>query len=123
MTPRILIVDDERQNRQLLEIMLTPEFTTASAVNGEEALAIVAREPPDLVVCDVMMPGLDGYQVSAAIKCAAATRHIPIVLVTGLDDHRAEARARAAGADEFLSRPLDRAVLCERIRTLLRTVH
>jgi CheY-like chemotaxis protein len=119
MRPRALIVDDERQNRELLEIMLASEFTTATAVNGEQALAIVARDRPDIILVDVMMPGLDGYEVTAAIKAATATRHIPIILLTGLDDHHAESLGRAAGADDFLSRPIDRAVLCERMRALL----
>jgi CheY-like chemotaxis protein len=119
MTPRVLIVDDERPNRELLQIMLGPGLTVATAATGEEALAIAAREPPDLILLDVMMPGLDGYQVTAALKGAAATRHIPIILLTGLDDRRAEARGRAAGADEFLIRPVDRADLCARVKALL----
>jgi CheY-like chemotaxis protein len=118
---RVLIVDDERQNRDLLEIMLALEgFELATAARGEEALRLVARQPPDLILMDVMMPGLDGYEVTAAIKRDAVTRHIPVILITGRDDHESRARGLAAGADEFLSRPLDRAELNERMRTLLR---
>ncbi len=116
---RVLIVDDERQNRELLGIMLAPEgFAVLTAANGMDALALVAREPPDIVLLDVMMPGLDGYQVVAALKGAAATRHIPVILLTGLDDHQARTLGRTAGADDFLSRPVDRDELCARVRTL-----
>jgi DNA-binding response OmpR family regulator len=116
---RVLIVDDERQNRELLGIMLAPEgFAVQTAANGTDALALVAREPPDVVLLDVMMPGLDGYQVAAALKGDAATRHIPVILLSGLDDYQARTLASSAGADDFLSRPLDRDELCARLRAL-----
>ena len=117
---RVLIVDDERQNRQLLEIMLEPEgFIVLTATGGSEALALVAREPPDVILLDVMMPGMDGYQVLAALNGAAATRNIPVILLTGLDDHQARTLGRNAGADEFITRPVDRAELCTRLRMLV----
>ena len=95
---RVLIVDDERQNRELLGIMLAPEgFAVLTAASGTDALALVAREPPDIVLLDVMMPGLDGYQVAAALKGDAATRHIPVILLTGLDDHQARTLGSSAG--------------------------
>jgi DNA-binding response OmpR family regulator len=116
----VLIVDDERQNRQLLEIMLEPEgFVVLTAASGADALALVAREPPDVILLDVMMPGLDGYQVAAALKGAAATSNIPVILITGLDDHQARTLGRNVGADDFLSRPVDRAELCTRLRVLV----
>jgi diguanylate cyclase len=119
-SPRVLIVDDERQNRQLLEIMLEPEgFVVLTATGGAEALTLIARQPPDVILLDVMMPGMDGYQVAAALKGVAATRNIPVILLTGLDDHQARTLGRNAGADDFLSRPLDRAELCTRLRTLV----
>ena len=122
---RVLIVDDERQNRDLLEIMLTLEgFELSTAASGEEALRAMARHPADLILLDVMMPGMNGYEVAAAIKGDPATRHLPIILITGRDDHESRTRGLTAGADEFLSRPIDRAELCERIKTLLlRAVH
>jgi CheY-like chemotaxis protein len=121
MMPRVLIVDDDRQNRELLTIMLGPQFLAMTAASGEAAIAAVAQQPPDIILLDVMLPGLDGYQVTAAIKGAAATRHIPIILLTGLDDHQAEALGRSAGADDFLSRPVDRVDLCDRMKKLLST--
>jgi CheY-like chemotaxis protein len=80
---RILIVDDERHNRQLLEVMLKPEgFYLLTAASGEEALAMVAMQPPDLILLDIMMPGMDGYQVAAMIKGNPATKNIPVIMVT-----------------------------------------
>jgi two-component system, sensor histidine kinase and response regulator len=118
---RILIVDDERHNRQLLEAMLTPEgFHLLSAATGEEALAMVAQHPPDLILLDVMMPGLDGYQVAARIKGDPATKNVPIIMVTALDDRDARMLGLNAGAEDFLSKPVHRAELCARVRNLVR---
>jgi len=118
---RILIVDDERHNRQLLELMLQPEgFALSTAASGEEALKIVATDPPDLIILDVMMPGMNGYEVAAKIKAGQATRNIPVIMVTALDDREARMRGLGAGAEDFLSRPVDRAEVCVRVRNLLR---
>jgi len=74
---RILIVDDEHHNRDLLEAMLRPEgFVLTSAASGEEAMALVAQHPPDLILLDIMMPGMDGYEVTSRIKGALATKNI-----------------------------------------------
>lgn len=118
---RILIVDDDRRNRQVLEVMLTPEgFLLQTAASGEEALAIVAQQPPDLILLDIMMPGMDGYQVAAKIKGSLATKNIPIIMVTALDDRNAKMLGLSAGAEDFLTKPMDRAELCVRVRNLLR---
>jgi PAS domain S-box-containing protein len=99
---RILIVDDERQNRDVLEIMLAPEgFVLLSAASGEEALDILARQPPDLILLDIMMPGMDGYQVVSAIKDNPATKHIPVIMVTAMDDRHARILGLRAGAEDF----------------------
>jgi DNA-binding response OmpR family regulator len=120
-SPRILIVDDERSNRQLLEVMLATEgFVLLTAARGEEALAMVALQPPDLILLDVMMPGMDGYQVTARIKSNPATEHIPVIMVTAMDDRRAMMLGLSAGAVDVLTRPLDRAELCTRVKNLLR---
>jgi two-component system, cell cycle sensor histidine kinase and response regulator CckA len=119
--PRILIVDDERHNQQLLEVMLAPEgFLLLTAGSGEEALGIVAHHPPDLILLDIMMPGMDGYQVAARIKGNLATKNIPVIMVTALEDHDARMLGLSAGAEDFLSKPVDRAELCVRVRNLLR---
>jgi two-component system, sensor histidine kinase and response regulator len=118
---RILIVDDERHNRQMLEVMLSPEgFVLASAASGEEALAMVAQQPPDLILLDVMMPGMDGYQVAGRIKGDTATRNIPIIMITAQDDRNVRMLGLGAGAEDFLTTPVDRAELCLRVRNLLR---
>ena len=118
---RILIVDDERYNRQLLEVMLAPEgFHLLTAASGEEALAMVAQQPPDLILLDIMMPGMDGYQVAAKIKGDRATKNIPVIMVTALDDRSARMLGLSAGAEDFLSKPVDRGELCVRVRNLLR---
>jgi signal transduction histidine kinase len=119
--PRILIVDDESRNRQLLEVMLAPEgFLLSSAASGEEALAIVAQQPPDLVLLDVMMPDMNGYQVAAMIKSNPASTNIPVIMITALDDREAKMLGLSAGAEDFLTKPVERAELCVRVRNLLR---
>lgn len=118
---RILVVDDERHNRDLLEVMLKPEgYTLMSAGTGAEALAMVAHEPPDLILLDVMMPDMDGYQVVAQLKANTATNSIPVIMITALDDRGARMLALGAGAEDFLTKPVDRAELTVRVRNLLR---
>ena len=119
--PRVLIVDDERRNRDLMEVMLSAEgYSLLTATNGEEALAAVANEGADLVLLDVMMPGMDGYQVAAGIKANPATAHVPIIMLTALDDRNSRMHGLSAGAEEFLTKPVNRAELCLRVRNLLR---
>jgi PAS domain S-box-containing protein len=118
---RILIVDDERLSRQVLQVMLSAEgYVVLTAANGEEALAGVADQPPDLILLDVTMPTMDGYQVTAQIKRSSATKNIPIILLTALDDHDSRMLGLNAGAEDFLTKPVDRAELCVRVRNLLR---
>ena len=117
----VLIVDDERHNRDLLEVMLKPEgFRLLNAASGEEALTIVAQQPPDLILLDVMMPGMDGFEVASKIKGDPATTSIPVVMLTALDDRNARMLGLSAGADDFLTKPIDRAELSVRVRNLLR---
>jgi PAS domain S-box-containing protein len=118
---RILIVDDERNNQQLLEVILAAEgFLLEIAASGEQALAMVAKQAPDLILLDVMMPGMDGYQVVARVKGDPATKNIPIIIVTAMGDRTARMRGLSAGAEDFLTKPVDRAELCMRVRNLLR---
>jgi diguanylate cyclase (GGDEF)-like protein/PAS domain S-box-containing protein len=117
----ILIVDDERLNRRLLQVLLRHEgYVTRSAASGKEALASIADDPPDLILLDVMMPGLDGRQVARAVKADPATSKIPIIIVTAQTDREARLAALDAGAEDFLSKPVDRAELWLRVRNLLR---
>ena len=117
---RVLIVDDERHNRELLEVMLAPEgFHLLTAASGAEALAMVAQQPPDLILLDIMMPGMDGYEVAGKIKENLATKNILIIMVTALDDRKARMLGLSAGAEDLLTKPVDRAELYDRVRTLL----
>ncbi len=118
---QILIVDDEIQNRRLLELLLGNDgYQTRSAANGEDALASVAAAAPDLILLDIMMPEMDGYQVASILKASAATANIPIIMVTALIDASARLAGLNAGVEEFLTKPVDRAELSIRVRNLLR---
>ncbi len=117
----ILIVDDEPKNRSLLEVLLKPEgYLTVTANSGEEALAMVAEKPPDLILLDVMMPGMDGYEVAGKLKANPATRNLPIIMLSALDDRSSKLAGLNAGAEDFLTKPIDRAELWVRVRNLLR---
>ena len=118
---RLLVVDDERDNREVLEIVLGCEgFVILTAGSGAEALASVAEQPPDLILLDIMMPGMDGYQVAAKIKGNPATKSIPILMVTALNGPAVRTRALSAGAEDLLTKPFEAAELCKRVRNLLR---
>jgi putative two-component system response regulator len=117
----LLLVDDKPQNILLLEALLQPEgYLTRSARNGDEALASVAEQAPDLILLDVMMPGLTGYQVAATLKANPDTANIPIIMLTAQCDRGARLAGLNAGAEEFLTKPFDRAELWVRVRNLLR---
>lgn len=118
---RILIVDDEPDSRALLEIILVRvEYVVETAVDGEDALAAVVLRPPDLILLDVMLPGMTGYEVATHLKADVATQAIPILMLSGLNDRAASTSALNAGADGFLSKPIDRLDLCLRVKQLLR---
>ncbi len=122
---RVLIVDDERQNRQLLEVMLAPEgYELFTAENGADALAIVEQERPHVVLLDVMMPGMDGYQVASRIRDVTGDRRTVIIMLTALDDPSSRAHGLGAGADDFVTKPVDLPDLRARLRRLLQeTAH
>lgn len=106
---RILIADDEPRNRKLMETLLRAAgFEVCSADSGRGALDAVAATPPDLILLDLMMPGMDGFEVLRRLKADAATRDIPIVMVTALDDDASRARLKAAGISQVIDKPIDR---------------
>jgi putative two-component system response regulator len=118
---RILVVDDSPQNRLLLDRLLTGQnYAVHTAADGTSALACVAKEPPDIILLDVQMPGLDGFEVCRRIKADPATRLTPVVLITGLSDRRSRIEGIEAGADDFVHKPFDLEELKARIRSLLR---
>jgi diguanylate cyclase (GGDEF)-like protein/PAS domain S-box-containing protein len=117
----ILIVDDEPRNRKLLEAMLRREgYETTAAANGEEALAAIVQRAPDLILLDIKLPGIDGYQVARALKGDPATSNIPIIMVTVLVDRDARMAAFNAGVEELVTKPIDPSELTLRVRNLLR---
>ena len=121
MTARVLVVDDIPSNVKLLEAKLAAEyFEVITAMNGEQALARIASDDPDIVLLDVMMPGMDGFEVCRRIKSNSKTTHIPIVMVTALDQPSDRVTGLDAGADDFLTKPVDDMALFARVRSLVR---
>jgi two-component system, cell cycle response regulator len=121
MTARVLVVDDVEPNVRLLEAKLQHEYYTVLTANsGEAAIAIAHTENPDVILLDVMMPGLDGFETCKRLKDDHATRHIPVVMVTALDQREDRVRGLAAGADDFLSKPIDDVALLARVKSLAR---
>jgi two-component system cell cycle response regulator len=121
MSARILVVDDLEANRRLLEAKLTAEYyDVLMASRGEEGVQLARREKPDLILLDVMMPGgIDGYEACRRLKALPETRHIPVVILTTLDDRDNRVRGLQAGAEEFLTKPIDDLQLMARVKSLL----
>ena len=121
MSARVLVVDDILPNVKLLEAKLASEYyDVLTATSGAEALEKVRDESPDIVLLDVMMPGMDGFEVCAKIKSDSAYAHIPVVMVTALTDATDRVKGLEAGADDFLSKPLNDTALMARVRSLVR---
>jgi two-component system cell cycle response regulator len=121
MTARVLVVDDVDANVKLLEARLTAEyFEVRTARSGPEALHICARERADVVLLDVMMPGMDGFEVCRRLKAEPRTQHIPVIMVTALDQPSDRVKGLEAGADDFLTKPVDDIALITRVKNLAR---
>jgi putative two-component system response regulator len=116
----LLIVDDAVENLTVLNALLSPHYQIRVATTGEKALRIAASEPrPDLILLDVMMPGMDGYQVFDQLRADVGTRQIPVIFVTAMDTSEAELRALDAGAVDFITKPMVPAIVLARVRTQL----
>jgi len=121
MTARVLVVDDVPANVKLLEARLSAEyFDVLTAMSGAEALSICERAECDIVLLDVMMPDMDGFEVCRRLKAGLATHHIPVVMVTALDQPSDRVRGLQAGADDFLTKPVSDVALIARVRSLSR---
>jgi len=121
MSFRILVVDDAPMNVKLLaDLLAVKGYEVQTASSGEQALAAIDAAAPDLVLLDVMMPGMSGYEVCAAVRARPALAMMPVVLVTALDPAQERIKGLEAGADDFLSKPVNQAELLARVRSLLR---
>ncbi|MEL6436415.1 MAG: PleD family two-component system response regulator [Pseudomonadota bacterium] len=121
MTARILVVDDVKVNIDLLTARLEREYyEVCAAMNGNDALTILDNEPVDIVLLDIMMPGIDGFEVCKRIKGNPALAHIPVIMVTALDQMADRVRGLEAGADDFLTKPVNEMQLLARVKSLVR---
>jgi two-component system, cell cycle response regulator len=121
MTARVLVVDDLLPNIKLLEVRLSAEyFDVRTAMNGPDALAICERGDCDIVLLDVMMPGMDGFEVCRRLKSSPNTAHLPVVMVTALDQPADRLKGLEAGADDFLTKPVNEVALLARVKSLVR---
>ncbi|MHC1575115.1 MAG: methanogen output domain 1-containing protein [Candidatus Methanogasteraceae archaeon] len=119
--PKILVVDDESMNVDLLEAHLYRDYDVVTASSGEEVIEKVKTETPALILLDIMMPGMDGYEVSKRLKSNPDTQFIPIILVTALSEVSDRIKGSDAGSDEFLTKPVNKEELMSRVKSLLRT--
>jgi len=120
---KLLVVDDEPFNIELIEGYLCSDYEIITACNGEEALDKIQSEDPDMILLDVMMPGMNGFEVCKIIKSDVKTQFIPIVMVTALSEREDKIRGIEVGADDFLAKPIDKEELKARVRSLLRIKH
>ncbi|MEZ5627543.1 MAG: response regulator [Rhodocyclaceae bacterium] len=117
---RILIVDDTPENLAVLGDVLQPDYTVQATTSGERALAIAAAQPaPDLILLDIMMPGMDGYTVLTRLRDNPLTRDIPVIFLTALDDTRDEEHGLSLGAADYIAKPIRPALVLARVRTQL----
>ena len=121
MTHKVLVVDDTPANVKLLaDLLKVKGYEVATAANGDEGLAKVASEQPDIVLLDIMMPGKSGYDVCRTIRANPDTALLPVVLVTSLDPNQERVKGMEAGADDFLQKPINQQELFARVKSLLR---
>src|ERR1043165_6569839 len=121
MTARILVVDDVAANLKLMEARLSAEyFDVVTALSGQEALAVCERAECDIVLLDVMMPDIDGFEVCRRLKANPSTHHLPVIIVTALDQASDRVKGLEAGADDFLTKPVSDIALIARVRSLVR---
>jgi len=123
-TPVVLVVDDNQQNRELLQAYLEDvDCRAIPASDGPEALEILVNDPPDLILLDVMMPKMSGFEVCRRIKNDPKTSEIPVIMVTALNEFGDIERGIDSGTDDFLSKPVNKLELLTRVKTMLKLKH
>lgn len=123
-TPLVLVVDDNQQNLELLQAYLEDiDCETAAAADGLEALEIISKKNPDLILLDVMMPKMSGFEVCRRLKNDPKTSSIPVIMVTALNEYGDIERAIDCGTDDFLSKPINKLELLTRVKTMLKLKH
>ena len=121
MSKRILVVEDQEDSRRILRDLLTSaDYEIMEAVNGEEALTAAAKQRPDLILMDIHLPIMDGYEATRRIKADPTLTHVPVIAVTSYALSGDKAKARAAGCDDFVAKPYSPRQLLAKIRQLLR---
>lgn len=117
---KILIIDDDESNRRLIEIFAKADgYLTTEAANGKDGLALAVSDLPDLILIDLMMPGMDGFELIHSLRNNSVTRDIPIVVASAVDDPAAYQRLQALGANAFISKPIDRWELAQCLAKML----
>ncbi len=123
-TPTVLVVEDDPPSLELLQVYLEDvDCKTVSARDGPDALEIIAKEPPDLILLDVMMPKMSGFEVCKRIKKDPKTSDIPVIMVTALNEFGDIERGIDSGTDDFLSKPVNKLELLTRVKTMLKLKH
>jgi len=114
--PVILAVDDTPENLDTVKSILVPDYIVKAAISGMVALKIAGRKPPDLILLDIMMPGMDGYEVCRQLKSDNSTAHIPVIFLSGEQDSSIRAKGLELGAADFVTKPIDPVILKASIR-------
>lgn len=118
--PTVLVVDDEPFNLSLMDGILSRDYIIQTASNGQEALALASANPPDLILVDVMMPVMDGFEVCRRLKENAATMHVPVIFITAKNEIKDEELGFAVGASDFIHKPISAPIVAARVRTHLK---
>ena len=119
----VLVVDDERSNLEVLISILSPEYTVNVTKRGAAALEMANKYLPDLILLDIIMPDMDGFEVLAALKASGRTRNIPVIVITGLDSVENEEKGRSLGAVDFIHKPFSSQIVKARVRNQMKIVN
>jgi diguanylate cyclase (GGDEF)-like protein len=122
-TYRILVIDDETTNLMVLHKILTPEYTVFTAKSGQEGLRRVAEDKPDLILLDIIMPDLNGFDLLKTLKASEENRSIPVIIITGLDNDTDEEKGLLLGAVDYIAKPFKNAIVLARVKTHIQIVH